>query len=115
MVRAWNTYNAVVVERDILLTVLGSDIGLLGLILVFAGLVSTKADSMENSRRGDRFRWLARASLVPLIAALLSAWISIDAVEGSTWAATYSLCSLKIVLALTGFYAIIATALTSFP
>jgi hypothetical protein len=102
-------------ERDTILAVLQSDIGLVGLVLIFAGFVVAKAESFSNVGRGDRYRWLALTSLVPIIAALISAWISMNGIEGGTWSASHSLCSLKLVLALTGIYAIIAATLTFFP
>lgn len=102
-------------ERDTILAVLQSDIGLVGLILVFAGFVVTKAESFSNVERGDRYRWLASASLIPIIASLISAWICMDGIEGGTWAANHSLYSLKIVLSLTAIYAIIAAFLTFLP
>jgi hypothetical protein len=102
-------------ERDTILAVLQSDIGLVGLVLTFAGFVVAKAESFSNIERGDRYRYLALASLVPIVAALVSAWISMNAIEGGIWSANHSLYSLKLVLALTGVYAIIAAALTFFP
>jgi hypothetical protein len=99
-------------DMDIILAVLSNDIAVAGLLLVFAGFVITKAESFQNVTRGDRYRWLARAALLPIAAALVSAWISVDAVQGCSWCADQLLTSLKLVLALTGIYAIIATALT---
>lgn len=99
-------------ERDTILAVLGGDIGIAGLILVFAGFVITKAESFTVVRKANAYRWIARFSLVPIIVALVSAWISIDAIQGCGWCAEYSLCSLKLVLVLTGIYAIIGAVLT---
>jgi hypothetical protein len=99
-------------ERDVILAVLGSDIGIAGLLLIFAGFVITKAESFTVVRKAFAYRWIARFSLVPIVAALASAWMSIDAVQGCSWCADYSLCSLKIVLVLTGIYAIIGALFT---
>ncbi|MBN1548333.1 MAG: hypothetical protein JW902_16910 [Syntrophaceae bacterium] len=93
-------------ERDAIITVLGSDIGLAGLILVFAGFLLSKAGDFDG-RRGDKFRLLARWSLVPILAVISSAFLSIYAIEGCQWATSFSLFSLKIVLSLTGIYAVI--------
>jgi hypothetical protein len=99
-------------DKEVILAVLGNDIAVAGLLLVFAGFVITKAESFQDVTRGDRYRWLARASLVPIVAALVSAWFSIDAIQGCLWCADHSLTSLKLVLALTGIYAIIAAVVT---
>jgi hypothetical protein len=90
-------------ERDTILAVLQSDIALAGLVLIFAGFVVTKAESFSNVGRGDRYRWLALAALIPIVAALGSAWISMGAIEGGTWAASHTLCSLKMGLHLPDF------------
>jgi hypothetical protein len=54
-------------EKDVILAILGSDIAVAGLILVFAGFLMTKADSFEGSRYGDKFNWLALGGLIPII------------------------------------------------
>jgi aminoglycoside phosphotransferase len=99
-------------DKDVVLAVLSNDIAVAALLLVFAGFVITKAESFQNEIRADRFRWLARFSLVPIVAALGSAWLSIDAIQGCGWCSENSLLSLKAVLALTGIYAIIAALVT---
>lgn len=102
-------------DKDVLLAVLGSDIAIAGLVLVFAGFLVTKADSFQGSRSGDKYNWLAVAGLLPIIMSLVSAWMCIDAIQGSEWEASHSLMMLKIVLALTGGYAIISAVLAFFP
>lgn len=99
-------------DKDVVLAVLSNDIAVAALLLVFAGFVIAKAESFQNERRADRFRLLARCSLVPILAALGSAWISIDGIQGCAWCSDHSLLSLKLVLALTGIYAIIAALVT---
>jgi hypothetical protein len=100
------------VEKDVILGVLGNDIAIAALLLVFAGFVIAKAESFQNVTRADRYRWLARCSLIPIVAALVSAWISIDGLQGCAWCSENALPSLKLVLVLTGLYAIIAAVLT---
>ena len=100
-------------EKDVILTVLGSDIALAGLVLVFSGFLITKADAYQT-RYGDKFKWFAVAGFIPVLVALAAAWCCICAIEGSQWSAMHVLSGLKIVLALSGIYAIIA-AVAFFP
>jgi uncharacterized membrane protein len=102
-------------DKDVILAVLGSDIAIAGLVLVFAGFLVTKADSFQGSRSGDKYNWLAVAGLIPILVSLVSAWMCIDAIQGGEWEAAHTLMTLKIVLALTGAYAIISAGLAFFP
>jgi uncharacterized membrane protein len=102
-------------DRDVILAALGSDIAIAGLVLVFAGFLMTKADSFEGSRSGDKFNWLALGGLIPIVGSLAAAWMCVDALQGSEWEASHTLWTLKIVLALTGGYAILSGLLAFFP
>lgn len=102
-------------DKDVILAVLGSDIAIAGLVLIFAGFLATKAESFEGNRSGDKYSWLAVAGLLPIVVSLVSAWMCIDALQGGQWEATHALSMLKIVLALTGIYAIISAWLAFFP
>ena len=93
-------------EKDVLLAILQSDLALAGLILVFAGFVISKADSYETAR-GDRYRYLGLSSILPIGAAILSAWACVDAVDGNYWFAA-NLPFFKLVLALMMVYILIA-------
>ena len=93
-------------DKDTILAVLSSGIALAGLLLIFAGFLFTKAASFE-SRRGDKFRLFAKFTLVPVLAALTLSWLSIDALNGNQWVLHYLLTCLKIVLGMTGAFAII--------
>jgi|SRR6267154_1481487 len=93
-------------ERDTILAVLSSGIGLAGLLLVFAGFLATKAESF-TAVMGEKYKWLALGTLLPILSALALSWISIDALEGCHWAGYHLLTLLKIELAITGGYAII--------
>jgi hypothetical protein len=97
-----------VAERDTILAVLQSDIGIAALIVVFAGFLLTKSETYQT-KRGDRYRVIALCSLLPIAACVVSIWISMDAIEGSVWCANHALLSLKLVLVFAGIYAIIAT------
>ena len=98
-----------------ILAALGSDIAIAGLVLVFAGFLATKAESFEGSRSGDKYSWLAVLGLVPIVVSLAAAWMCIDALQGGAWEAEHTLLILKIVLALTGAYALLSACLAFFP
>lgn len=93
-------------ERDAILAVLSSGIALAGLLLVFSAFLFSKAGSFET-RRGDKFRMLARSTLIPVLAALALAWISIMALEGNRWAAIHLITLLKVTLGITAVFAIV--------
>lgn len=95
-------------ERDTILAVLQSDIGIAALILVFTGFLLTKAATYET-KRGDKYRVIALLSLLPVLVCVASIWISMDAIEGNAWCIAHSFWSLKLVLVFAGIYAIIAT------
>ncbi len=93
-------------ERDTILAVLSSGIALAGLLLIFSGFLFTKAASFET-KRGDKFRWFARATLIPVLAALALSWLSVNALQGDQWALSHLLTGIKLLLAITGGFAII--------
>ena len=101
--------------KDVIEAVLGSDIAIAGLVLVFAGFLLTKAESFRGSRSGYVYNWLAVAGLIPIVASLIAAWMCIDALQGGKWEAEHALLMLKIAIVLTGSYAIISAGLTFFP
>jgi hypothetical protein len=88
------------------LAVLQSGIALAGLLLIFSGFLISKAESYQ-SRRADIYKRIALATLFPIIAAIALSWISVWALEGSTWSQYHLLTVLKVQLALTGAFAII--------
>jgi hypothetical protein len=94
------------VERDTILVALFSGIALAGLLLIFSGFLLAKAASYET-RRGKRYRWFARATLIPILAALALSWLSLSAAEGNEWALGHLFTGIRIVLALTGLFAIL--------
>jgi hypothetical protein len=94
------------VERDTTLVALFSGIALAWLLLIFSGFLLAKTASYET-RRGERYRWFARATLIPILAALALSWLSLRASEGNEWALGHLLTGIRMVLALTGLFAII--------
>jgi hypothetical protein len=64
------------IEKDVVLAALGSDVAVAGLVLVFAGFLVTKASSYEGNRAGDKYNWaggrpLRPVSLLPPISGML--------------------------------------------
>jgi hypothetical protein len=95
-------------ERDTILAVLSSGIGLAGLLLIFSGFLIAKASSYDT-RRGDTYKRLAKATLIPILAAIALSWMSLMALEGNRWALYHLLTGVKITLLLTALFAIIGT------
>jgi hypothetical protein len=91
-------------DRDTILAVLQSGIGLAGLLLIFSGFLFSKAATFDTVR-GDKFRTLAKITLFPVMVALALAWISVMALEGNTWASSYLTTLLKVTLAVTAVFA----------
>ena len=99
-------------DKDTALAVLQGSLAIAGLMLVFSGFLLTKASTYET-KRGDKFRYLAQFGLIPLVAALVCSWVSIWVVEGAHGSAVHLLMLLKTVLAVTAAYAIIAVRVSS--
>jgi hypothetical protein len=93
-------------ERDAALAIMGGAIGIAGLLLVFAGFLLSRAAAYQT-KRGDIFKHLAQLSLVPILAALACAWIATWAAQGGEWSQYHVYACFKLVLALSGIYAII--------
>jgi hypothetical protein len=102
-----------VLDTDTILAVMQGGIGLAGLLLIFSGFLVSKAESFQ-SRRGDKYRWLALGTLFPVLAAVALTWMSVDALEGNSWAQYYLLTALKIQLGLTAGFSIIGIIATAF-
>jgi hypothetical protein len=93
-------------ERDTILTVLSSGIALAGLLLIFSGFLFTKAASFET-RRGDKFKILAKATLIPILVSLALSWISVSALDGNEWSNLHLITLLKVTLGTTAVFAIV--------
>jgi hypothetical protein len=100
------------IERDAALAVFGGAIGLAGLLLVFIGFL-LPAMNQYNANAADKIRWVARTGLLPFVACLLCAWISIWAIQGGAWSGTHLWGVLKLTLAITAIYAIISTIVST--
>ena len=93
-------------EHDTILAVLSSGIALAGLLLIFSTFLFTKAASYE-SRRGDKFKYVAQLTVVPVLACLALAWVSPMALEGNHWASLHLVTLLKATLGITAVFAIV--------
>jgi hypothetical protein len=91
-------------DRETILAVLSSAIGLAGLLLIFSGFLFSKAASF-GTVRGDKFKALAKFTLFPVLAALALAWTSVMALDGNAWASSYLTTFLKVTLVVTAFFA----------
>jgi hypothetical protein len=94
-------------DKDVILAVLQSAIGLAGLLLVFAGFVITKADSLSGKYAKPAKR-VAFFTLLPFLGNLFLAYMSVRALRPSPgWAGCYLLFALDISLGLTAFIGIV--------
>jgi predicted ferric reductase len=94
------------IGNDVILAALGSDIAIAGLVLVFVGFVSAKAESYQGDKSGDKFHWLAVSGFIPILVSLIAAWMCVDALQYHVWEANHTLMMLKVVLVLLGIYTI---------
>lgn len=97
-------------DKDTALAILQAAIAIGGLLLVFIGFLLGKADQIGLKSRRMRVRRIAAGGLVPFLAALGCSWQSIWAIQGATASAITLFTTLKIVLAITAVYAIMAAA-----
>jgi len=95
-----------VAEHDTILAVLSSGIALAGLLLIFSGFLFSKSASFD-SKRGDKFKGLAKLTLFPVLVSLALAWISATALEGNSWASLHLVTFLKVTLVITAIFAIV--------
>jgi hypothetical protein len=71
-------------DKEISLGIMGGAVAVAGLLLVFTGFLFARADQYDGSRRGDKYRTIARLGLIPLLASLICTWISLEAAMGCT-------------------------------
>jgi hypothetical protein len=92
--------------RESVLAVLGASVGLAGLLLVFVGFVYGRAETFDT-RRGDIYRYVAKAGLIPFLASLVCAWLCLDAVICDE-SFVPSIVAFRVTLIATGLYGVIA-------
>jgi hypothetical protein len=94
-------------DKDVILAVLQSAIGLAGLLLVFAGFVLTKADSLSG-KWATPARRAAFLTLLPFFGNLFLAYMSVRALRNPLgWACCHLLFVLDISLLITALVGIV--------
>lgn len=95
-------------EKDVALAFLGGDLATAGLLLIFCGFLFSKAESFET-RRGDKYRILAKIGVIPLILAFLSAGLCVVTVDDPAARMTdYGMLAFVLTLVSSALYSIIA-------
>ena len=100
-------------DSGVLSAILGSNISIAGLVLVFSGFLFGKANEFQT-RYGDKFKWLAVGGVIPALSSIVAAWLCVDALQGNQWDAVHAFLGLKVSIAFTAIYAIVA-AIAFFP
>lgn len=104
-------------DKDVALALLQGAIAIAGLVLVYSGFVAAKGAEKKGNLSGDKYLWLARAAVIPVVTALVCSGMGVRALIPGGWG--YSLAEaclvpvFEIVLALTAVYAIIAAFLST--
>ena len=81
-------------------------VSLAGLLLVFVGFVYSRAESYQT-RRGEKYKHIVRAGLIPFALALACAWFSLDALTGSTPAYNIAMFLLRASMVAAALYAFV--------
>lgn len=95
-------------DKDTALGFMQAALALAGLLLVFIGFLLERASRTDLKAARLKVKRMALAGLIPFVAALVCSWQSIWAIQGAFGSSTYLFCTMKIVLALTALYAIMA-------
>lgn len=96
-------------EKETITTILGSAVGLAGILLVFVGFVYSRAETFEVTRKKEKYRLLAKAGILPFLIAIVSAWLCLEWLGApSSSLYNYAILSFQLCLILTGFYGIAA-------
>jgi hypothetical protein len=96
-------------ERETITAVLGSSVGLAGILLVFIGFVYSRVETFEQSDRVRKYRLVARLGALPFLLALISAWMCLKWLDAPS-ADLYvnAILAFQACLILTGIYGIVA-------
>jgi hypothetical protein len=92
-------------DNNTILAVLQSEIGLAGLLLVFAGFLLTKTASVASQYK-TRFTLISILTLLPFLADLGLAFLCVRILKGNPWGEGHVLCDLEISLVLTALVGI---------
>jgi hypothetical protein len=85
-------------------TILEASAGLAGILLVFVSFVYTRGEALAT-KRGDRFKNVARGGLFPLLVSLLTAWLCLNFLEGDQSAYFLAAVAFRTSLVMTAVYA----------
>jgi hypothetical protein len=101
---AHHSRNAIMPEqKDTIVAVLGASAALAGLLLVFIGFVYARGESYET-RRGNRFKIVAKIGVVPFLVTLACAWFCLEWLTGTQGAYSWSIGFFKLGLVTTAIY-----------
>jgi cytochrome bd-type quinol oxidase subunit 2 len=95
-------------DKDAALAILQAAIAGAGLLLIFAGFLLARGEQFERENARRSIRRLAKAALVPLLAAMTCTWIGVLAAEGDTWSQQHLYPCFQLVLVVSALYAVIA-------
>ncbi|MFZ3200131.1 MAG: hypothetical protein WA175_03165 [Candidatus Acidiferrales bacterium] len=92
-------------DNNTILAVLQSEIGLAGLLLVFAGFLLTKSASVPSEYK-TRFTILCGVTLLSFLGDLGLSFLCVRIIKGNPWGEGHVLCDLEISLVLTALVGI---------
>lgn len=96
-------------EKDTILAVFGSSVGLAGIVLVFVGFVSSHGEGFQNNDRKRVFKRVGKAGLAPFTIALAAASLSLCWLENPNPTSYYfALLAFKLSMISTLLYGIIS-------
>ena len=84
--------------------IVGGSIGFAGLLLVFAGFLFARADSLSSTRRADPYRRVAKWATAPFCAFIVIAVLSLSCLENSSAMCACVSPAFKWLVVLTGVY-----------
>jgi hypothetical protein len=76
------------------------------LLLVFVAFVYARGEAMAT-KRGDKFKHVARAGLAPFVMLLACTWLCLSYLQGDLAAYAIAVVLFRTVLVVTGLYAFI--------
>jgi hypothetical protein len=94
-------------QRQTAGTILQVATALIGLLLVFAGLVIAKAEQLANVKRGQQILHVARGCALPLIPAFVCSWLCVNVLQGDASAYQLVVITFRVSLIATAWYAFV--------
>jgi hypothetical protein len=93
-------------EKDAIVAILGAAVSLAGLLLVFVGFVYARGEAMA-SRRGERFKNVARSGIVPFLVSIWCSWLCVSYLMGDLDLFRSAVLVFRADLIVTAWYAFI--------